>query len=332
MKKIVILLLITIFVTFGCTRIPDSVETGVMPGEYKGLKNSDELKEENDSLSKDVEETKKQLDKLKEDYLSLAKSNDVTLKKLDESESLLKVLQDGGMPKFTAENTDKTNIVNYLNEKKALLDKSFRGLDILPLASNENIILFRTKGYGNYFNQLFIWEIGKKEPAMIEGAHFDIDGNWKWLLQDKFIIISAANNDGSDKIVVDVAEKKVSNTFKTTSEDVYLIPGTSSILMQKTINETSSFVTYDFLSGEEKELIFDFQNKNLKFKVNEENKEIIFTGTYKDANDTEYTVQAVMSISKLKEKYAVKAIEEKDADTNLIDGSGKSEDNEEGTV
>lgn len=331
MKKIVILILITAIVAFGCTRIPDSVETGVKPGEYEGLKNTDELKEKNDSLSKDVETTKEQLDKMKEDYLSLAKSNDETLKKLHEAEELLKVLQDSGIPKFSSENTDRNKILEYLHEKKSLMDKNFRGLEILPIPSNDKIILFETKGYGSYYNQLFAWEPGNKEPVMIEGAHYNIGGGWEWLISGKYLMISVSDEPDCDKMVVDIAGKKVSNTFKTSSDDIYLIPETSSILMQKSVNETSAFVLYDFLSGQEKEMKFDFPNKNLKFKVNDENKEIIFTGTYKD-DYADYSVQAAVTIAKIKEKYEIKALELQSNEANKTDEQGKTEENEEGTI
>lgn len=319
MKKIVMLILITIMTTFGCTRIPASVETGVMPGEYEGLINTDELTKDNESLSKDLKETKEQLEKLKEDYLSLAKNNDIILERLDLAESLLNVFQNGELPKFTIENTDKIDISNYLNDQKGVLDKSYKGIEIISLESNENIVLFKTIGYGENYNQLFVWEIGKNEPVMIDGAHYDKDGNWKWLLQDKYIIINSTNIPKSEKIIVDIEKMKVINKLQFSSDDVYLIPGTSSIIMEKAKDDSSSFVIFDFLVSEEKELTFDFQNKNLKFETDNDNKKIKFTGTYKDNNETEYSVQAIMSVERLKENYGIKAIEESTEQNNSID-------------
>lgn len=333
MKKIIVLLIMTMIVTFGCTRIPDSVETGVKPGEYEGLKNTDELKKENDSLSKDIESTKEQLDKLKEDYLSLAKSNDEMQKRLSESDELLKSLQDGGMPKFSTESTDRNKILEYLLEKKSMMDKNFRGLDILPVPTNDNIILFETKGYGTYYNQLFIWEPGSKEPVMVEGAHRDVDGGWSWLISGKFLMINTSSKIDCDKIVIDVAAKKVINTVKSCSNDYYAIPDTTSIIMQKAVNGLYSYMIYDYLTGEEKSMsfAFDYQNKNLKFKVNEENKEIIFTVTYEDTDGTEYDVQAVMKIDKIKEKYSVKPYAPATA-SNPAGEEGKTEEKKEGSV
>ena len=330
MKRIVIILLITILTAFGCTRIPSSVETGVKPGEYQGSINSNELKKENESLTTDLENTKKQLEKSEEDYLSLAKNNDLILKKLDSAESLLNVLQNDELPKFKVEETDKGNIYNYLSEKKSVLDDVNKSIEIIPLQSNENIVLYETIGYGESYKQLFVWEIGKNEPVMIDGANCDKDGSWKWLLQDKYIIINSAKLP--KKLIVDIEGKKVISTLDINSDNIYLVPSTASILFEKAKPDSSAFALYDFVIGEEKELTFDFKNKNLKFEVDEANKAINFSGTYSDENETEYTIQAVMSIEKLKEKYAIKTIEQSILQKNSTDGQGKIEKNGQGTV
>jgi len=89
---------------------------------------------------------------------------------------------------------------------------------------------------------------------------------------------------------------------------VYLIPGSASILMQKPKTDTESplFMIYDFINDEEQVLSLEFQDKDLKFTVDDTNKTINFTGSYKNEDDVEYSVQAAINIDKLKAKYSIK--------------------------
>ena len=316
MKKIAIILLITILTASGCTIIPASEETGVMPGEYEGLNtlSKDELKTENEKIKTELEETLKELEKLKGDYLGIAKNNDLIIKKLNEAETLLKELEDRGLelPKFNLIQTDKDSISKYINERKDSLSNNFKDIEMIALKENENIIMFYTIGYGENYNQIFIWETGKNEPVVVENASFNEDGNWKWLLQDKYLIIDSGKEPIREKRIVDINEKKVVSTFEINSDNIYLIPGTASILMQKPKTDTQSplFIIYDFINDEEKVLNFEFQDKDLKFNVDDESKIIKFIGTYKNEDDIEYSVQAMINIDKLKEKYSIKNLEE----------------------
>jgi len=316
MKKIAIILLITILTAFGCTRIPASEETGVMPSEYEGVNtlSKSELTSENEKLKNELDETLKELEKLKDDYLSVAKNNDLIIKKLDEAENLLKELEDEGLelPKFNLKQTDKNSIYKYIEERKSVLSSSYKNIEMIPLKENENIVMFYTVGYGENYNQLFVWEIGKTEPVIVEDAYFDKDGNYKWLLQDKYLIIDLGKTDVKEKRIVDVDQKKVVSTFETNSDNMYLIPGSASILMQKPKTDTESplFIIYDFINDGEQVLSFEFQDKDLKFTVDDTNKTIKFTGTYKNEDDVEYSVEALINIDKLKEKYSIKTLEE----------------------
>lgn len=325
MKKIAIILLITILTAIGCTRIPASEETGVVPGEYEGSNtlSTYELKSENKRLNSKLQETLKELKTLKDDYLSIAKNNDSIIKKLEDSESLLKEYKDEGLklPKFTVEKTDKNNITKYIIERKSTLSSNYRTIEMIPLKENENKIVFCTVGYGDNYNQIFIWEIGKNKPTMIEGASFNKEGNWKWLLQDKYIIIDSGKTPVSQKKIVDIDEMKLINTFEINSDNIYLIPGTASLLMQRVKTDTLSqaFIIFDFIINEEKELDFEFKDKNLQFKVDNQNRTIIYTGAYLNEDDIEYSVKVVMNIDKLKEKYSIKTLEESKEQKNPID-------------
>lgn len=338
MKKVVIILLITVLAAFGCTRIPASEETGVMPGKYEGLNtlSTGELKTENEKLKSELESKLKELEKLKDDYLSIAKNNDLIIKKLDEAESMLKELEDEGLelPKFNLVQTDKNSIVKYINERKGVLDKNCKDIEMIPLKENENIIIFYTVGYGENYNQIFMWEIGKTEPVIVEGANFNKDGNCKWLVQDKYIIIDTGKIDVKENKIIDVGQKKVVSTFETNSNSMYLIPGTASILMQKPKTDTTVplFLIYDFINDEEKVLSFEFQDKDLQFNVDDENKTITFTGSYKSNDDIEYSVQAAINIDKLKDKYSIKTLEQSIEQKNPVDVQEELGVKEEGTV
>lgn len=297
MKKLIILLLITLFVTYGCTRVPNSIETGVEPGDYNGQLNSSDVLKENEKLSSDLE-------KLKEENISLKQNNDEIIKELEETKSLLNLLQNEELPKFTSDKTDKESILKYLNEIKAVLTDRSRDLEIIEHNANEKMILFVMVGYKNDHNQFFFWEIGKSEPSIIDGAYYYEGGGYKWLLEDKFLIINSKNNQN---FIFNIDELKVINSFEAVFSEIYLIPDTSSIIMKK--GETDYKLTiFNFINNGEKELVFDFQNNDLEFEV--KNDEIIFYSHYKDSFDVKYSVEAVISIDKFKEKYEIKSLEE----------------------
>jgi hypothetical protein len=282
---------------FGCTRLPASQETGVKPGEYDGMVDSETLISENESLKEELTSTEEELKTTKEDYLNLAKNNDIAIEKLNELESMIDILQNENMPEFTLEDSDASGIENYLNEKKAVLDNVYRKIEVIPMSTRDDSILFYTTGYGEEFNQIFIWDVGNDKPEMVSGANFSKKGNFSWLLQDEYLIIDTGN-DGEKKIL-SVDENKIMNTFMTNSE-IYLLPGTSSILMKKSKTE-STFVVYDFVDGLENEVDLDYKNKYTDFQVDEENNNIIFTGTYIGENDVQYSINAKMNIDKIKD-------------------------------
>jgi len=338
MKKIAIILLITIFTVFGCTRIPASEETGVMPGEYEGPNtlSKSELTSENEKLKNELDDTSKELEKLKDDYLSVAKNNDLIIKKLDEAENLLKDLEDEGieLPKFNLNETDKNSIYKYIEQRKSVLKSSYKNIEMIPLKENENIIMFYTVGYGENYNQLFVWEIGKTEPVVVEDAYFGKDGSCEWLLQDKYLIIGLGKTDVKEKRIVDVNQKKVISTFETNSDNMYLIPGSASILMQKpkTDKVAPLFIIYDFINDEEQVLNFEFQDKDLKFTVDDTNKTIKFTGTYEKEDDVEYSVEAIINIDKLKAKYSIKTLDQSIEQKTPSVTQEELDINQEGTV
>jgi len=338
MKNIAIIILITILTAFGCTRIPASEETGVMPGDYEGVNtlSKSELTSENEKLKDELGEKLKELEKLKDDYLSVATNNDLIIKKLGEAENLLKELEDEGLelPKFNLEQTDKNSIYKYIEKRKNILNSNYKNIEMIHLKENENVAMFFTVGYGENYNQLFVWEIGKTEPVIIEDACFDKNGSYKWLLQDKFLIIDLGKTAVKEIRIVDVDQKKVVSTFATNSDNMYLIPGSASILIQKPKTDADSplFVIYDFINNEEQVLSFEFQDKDLKFTVDDANKTIKFTGTYKNEDDVEYSVEAAINIDKLKAKYSIKTLEESKEQKTPSVTQEELDVNQEGTV
>jgi hypothetical protein len=74
--------------------------------------------------------------------------------------------------------------------------------------------------------------------------------------------------------------------------------------MRKTGTE-SQFILYDFTAGTEKVLDIDYKAKYTSFDVDKENNSIIFEGKYKDENDVEYSLKAVMSVEKIKSLYVI---------------------------
>jgi len=299
MKKTILILIITLVASVGCTKIPASEETGIKPGEYEGQQNAEELKSENEQLKTELEQTKDQLKKLEEDFSSINNNNDLATKKLTEAESIIMMFQDNKLPKFTVEKADKNAIVSYLNEKSNFLSKSYKKIEMIPLVSIENKIIFYTAGYGDQ-NQVFSWDTAKTEPALIDGAVFNIKGNWKWLLQDKYLLLSSSDNTNK---ILDISTMKVSNVFKGMDQNMYYFNGTTNVLIKRdAANSESPFVVYDFATGSQSEILLDNKSKFNDFIIDETINKIKFTGKYEE-NGAVYSVEAVMNLDSIKDKY-----------------------------
>lgn len=297
---------IAAFLSFGCTRLPASEETGLGPAEYEGQASSDELRSQNKSLMEELEDTKTELEKLEKDYLNLAKNNEAMISKLQEAESRLEIVESEELPKFSLENADKGSIIRYLNESRSVLEDSFRDIEIIK--STDSSIVFCTKGYGDTFSQIFSWEIGKSQPEQIEGAGFDKDGSWKWL-DERFILIDTGS--GNESRVLDVENVAVVGEFIASGE-AYLLPDTAALLIQKP--DTGAYSIYDFSSSTEQEIKLDNKSKYLTFEVDADGKDVIFSGTYSGDGGIEYRVSATINIERLKEIYGIKNRDEADED------------------
>jgi len=170
---------------------------------------------------------------------------------------------------------------------------------MIPLVSDQNKILFYTAGYGDQ-DQVFSWDTAKTEPALIDGAVFNAKGNWKWLLQDKYLLLSSTDNTNK---ILDISTMKVSNVFKGMYENMYYFNGTASVLMKRdAANSESPFVVYDFSSGEQKEILLDNKSKFNNFTVDESINKVNFTGKYEESGAL-YSVEASMNLDSIKQKY-----------------------------
>lgn len=300
--KILSMTIVSAFILSGCTMLPASQETGIGPEEYAEIRNTEKTKKENESLLEERDNLKAELEKIEKDYLEVAKNNENMASRLEEAEMKLNILEGEGIPRFNSEKNDKNSIVAYLNNNKNILEKSLRGIEIVD-SPDEGRILFYTTGYGDNFNQLFIWNAGESEPVLIDGAAFEKDGSLNWI-NNKYMLIDTGN-DGGYKIL-DKDSKNITGTFYS-KQDAYLIPETATFILQKP--DTGVFVLYDFISLKEQEIDLDYKNKYTSFETDEENNKIIFTGIYTDEYDTSYSVEAVMNIEKMKEKYNIVTLE-----------------------
>lgn len=325
MRKLSAIVLITIasaYIFAGCTMMPASQETGVGPEEYAEIKNTEAINKENEDLKRELESKKNEIVKMEKDYLELAKNNETMLSKLEEAETKLDILGDEGIPKFISEKTDKNSIVTYLNNNKVELEKRLKGIEIVD-SIDEGKVLFYTTGYGEILNQLFIWSQGDNEPILIDGADFEKDGMLSWI-ENQLLEIKAGSNEYK---ILNVDSKNIISRFSS-KQDAYLIPETSSYILQR--QDNGAFVIYDFVSSKEQDITLDNKGKFTSFEINENN--IIFKGTYTDDNETQYSVEATVSIDKLKEKYNIislkQVIENKEDNSN----STNNETTNEGTV
>lgn len=306
MGKIIGILVTTIistFVLFGCTILPASQETGIGPNEYAEIKNTEKIKNENESLIKERDTLKAEIKKMENDYLELAKNNETANSKLEEAESKLDILENDGIPKFNSEKTDKNSIITYLNNNKNILNKSLRGIATIE-SPNENTVLFYTTGYGDSFNQIFMWSIGESEPVLIDGASFTKEGSFEWL-NDKLLLIDVGFQE--EYKVLDTDSKAIISTFYS-KQDVYLIPGTATFIVKATNSDI--FVFYDFINSKEQEINLDYKNKYTSYDIDETKNEIVFAGIYIDEYETEYTIEAIMNMDSIIQKYSIVTLEE----------------------
>lgn len=312
MKKKTAILLLTIvsaFVLFGCTVLPASEETGIGPKEYADIRNAEATKKENESLKKELDNLKTEMEKIKKDYLELSKNNEDVISKLEEAETKLNILESEGIPEFYSEKTDQNSIAAYLGKNKDLLEKEIRGIEIIE-SSVDGYILFYTTGYGDSLNQMFIWNEGENRPVPVEGGTFDRtafdkEGSFKWV-NGRYLLIDAGYGEYK---IVDAENIKVTSVFYS-MHDAYLIPETATFILQNP--DTGMFSIYDFISLKEQEIDLDNKHKQAYsyFKEDKGTNEIIFTGAYYDEYGTKYSVEAVINIEKMKEKYGIATLEE----------------------
>lgn len=308
MKKFILAITIFIFVfVMGCTRLPLSEETGVGPGEYEGIANTEEIKNENvalkEKLDKNIEELDnkiKELEELKNEYLSLAKSNENIIFKLEEAESKLKMVESQDIPNFNMEDTDKNSIISYLEDSSNLVDGSIKGIEVI---NTDESIVFRTLGYGRNYSQIFIWDEGQNGPTLIEGAAFHKEGSYEWL--GEYLLIK---DNGKNK-VLDIKNKAIAGTFDEPGK-YELLEGTTTILLK---DKENKFILYDFINDINKQINLD-NNKYTDFNL--QNNFVVFTGLY-DEEGVEYEIRASLGLNKLKEVYEI--ITDEAQETNDIE-------------
>jgi hypothetical protein len=292
-SSILVLVISTLVLAAGCTRLPASEETGLGPGEYEGIVNTQEIKKENVSLKEELEKIKSELEDLEKEYLSLAKSNESIISKLQEAESKLDIVEAEDIPKFKIEDTDLNSIVQYLEESSSIIDKSVKGIDII--SSGERVV-FRTIGYGNVYSQIFIWDEGENEPTLIDGASFDKDGSYEWL--DRYILIKS----GGKNKVLDIENKKITGLFDEPLK-MQLLKDTITVLLK---DKDNKFVLYDFINDSNKQINLD-NNKYTDFNLQEDF--VLFTGTYTE-NGVEYEIRARLALDELMEMYEIQRADE----------------------
>jgi hypothetical protein len=292
-SSILVLVISTLVLAAGCTRLPASEETGLGPGEYEGIVNTQEIKKENVSLKEELEKIKSELEDLEKEYLSLAKSNESIISKLQEAESKLDIVEAEDIPKFKIEDTDLNSIVQYLEESSSIIDKSVKGIDII--SSGERVV-FRTIGYGNVYSQIFIWDEGENGPTLIDGASFDKDGSYEWL--DRYILIKS----GGKNKVLDIENKKITGLFDEPLK-MQLLKDTTTVLLK---DKDNKFVLYDFINDSNKQINLD-NNKYTDFNLQEDF--VLFTGTYTE-NGVEYEIRARLALDELMEMYEIQRADE----------------------
>ncbi len=292
-KYLLIIAVFTLIFAMGCTQIPISEETGIGPGEYEGIANTEEIKKENSRLKEELDKIKTEFEELEKDYLRLVKNNESIISKLEETESKLDIVNSENIPEFESEETDKDSIVSYLKDSSKLIDDSIKGIEVI---SDDESVVFRTLGYGEEHSQIFIWDEGENEPVLIEQASFNKEGSYEWL--GKYILIK---NDHKNKIL-DIENKKITGSFDETQK-LQFLEGTTSILLK---DKDNKFVLYDFINDNKKQIDLD-NNKYTDFNL--QNNFVVFSGAYVE-NDVEYEIRASITLDKIMEIYEIEGNEE----------------------
>ncbi|HHZ02514.1 MAG TPA: hypothetical protein GX396_06205 [Tissierellia bacterium] len=289
MRKVTLLItLLTLVLISACTKLPPSEETGVGPGEYKGIVHREDIIEENESLKEELDIIKKELEELQKENENLANKEENLVSMLEEAQSKLKIIESEDVPQFSVENADLDSIVSYLKDSGNLLNDSLKGIEIIK---EDHPLVFRTIGYGENYSQIFIWEEGNKEPFLIEGGVIDKEGSYSWL--GEYLLITDSKSESK---VLDINNKKITGSFKD-AQKIYLIEGTTVILFKDSNN---NFLLYDFIKDSTKQINLD-SSKYTDFNL--KNNDIVFMGEYIDNNGIEYEIKASLSLDKLKEIY-----------------------------
>lgn len=301
--KITLLISILLLSIIGCKRIEPSYETGAGPNEYIGAIQKEQIIKENQTLKEQLAMKSSELEKIQNENSTLSRNNEIMITKLEETEKELEIFQNGEVPNFVIEQSDRNSIISYLNYNKKQLDENYRDIQLIN-SEKDNEIIFYTTGYIKDESQVFIWEVGKEKPQLIEEATFKHKDGWKYLVKDKYILLSV--DDVGEKRVLDIENRKIIDKFKSKT-DVYLLPNTTSIFIQK---EDNFFAIHDFISLTTTDIRLNNNSLYTNYTV-EQDGEVIFKGVYNEGY-IEYELKAKMSIDKIKELYEIKEIEEDD--------------------
>lgn len=310
MKKI-FMIVVVLGLFSGCTRLPESVETGTDYLINKNEQNDNDLENaDNNNINylEQISNLEKQIEDIKNDYTNILKDRDISKEDLAKLQDLLKEIQISEKLELDKDEINKVQIENYLKDRNSLIKKSLNSVEIVGLES-EDLVLFYTNEYGDELNHIFVWEDNKKEPQKIDGGEFLQTGDIK-LIHNKYILLNTGIKE--EYKVIDIKNKSVINTFKV-NEELYLIPDTVYILYH---DNKDSFVLQNIITKEVKALDMENKTKFKKFKV--ENDEILFVGDYTDKGIS-YALEAKISIDSLIETYKLKDTEYLKVDENNKD-------------
>lgn len=318
MKKTVIMMLVALLMLGGCTQIPRSEETGVMPGEYRQNVNVSDVadaKAENEQLRDEIKAKEAEIENIRSDLAKLNEDNKRIMEKLTETEELLKSIDRDAekFPELSLEQAGREDITKYLSEQGSKLDMKYSSIAMIETSSSLPVI-FDTYGYIEGEHQLFGWREGEPEPAIIENASYGKDGSCQWIVEDRYLLVKQGSTNPDEIRIVDVSALAVVNTFESYSDSMLLLPDTSSVLMVRPASEEaeSTFIIYDFVLNEETEILPSFKGMALSF-VEEEDGNLLFTGVFTD-DGMEYRMETHVKPDELTAKYEVGPISEPKAD------------------
>lgn len=343
MKKIVMIMLILVLGLTGCGII-EREESDSSKGVFNEDSNNGETNEEisNEDINKlnnelqvkekEIENLDKIITTLTKKNLDLEEENNEYLEKIMKAEDDFNEFKEklNHYPEFRLQSGEIEDINNYLRELNISFLKTNKELDVLYSNSKDRVI-FTTTNFLNFVKSIYIWDKGNEKPILVPNSQFSI-GSYKWLEEDKYIIIDSGKSAIRNKKIIDVYRKEVISEFSCISGE-YHIPDTTWFILnipdEDNQNDkfTRDLAIYNFSTNEFNIIESADNYKDCSFNIDKINNKVIIEVTYEEDSISYYS-KKIIKMDDFIDKFCNQG-EIKEQSNQEISNEKKDENNEE---